>query len=329
MKPNGNEFFNLFCGYGTLDSIVEFGQSLSTSDSSCKNDGASLTFLPKNCSYNDGLPKNVTDELDRTFSEQCGGQANCTFALNMTLIPPSCQEGLDPNQLVYFMQVGCKSDTVSLFGAANMSISKGTVAFVVVFSDVFASICLILFFFFLKSMQTVTAQEIDDSEITAKDFCVEIRGLPPHENVREFKAALWQWVETINEKSPAMKNPETNTNDENQNNLMNITFGMSDYGKMNFMMTMADLFHEKKKLEKLNKLDEKNIPRNVSEIDRINKQGQFILRDLERYVKISRSKAVVAFAQFQSMTAKQKFYKNAHTTWFQRTFQAKKVNKLK
>jgi hypothetical protein len=96
-----------------------------------------------------------------------------------------------------------------------MSVSKQTVAFVVVFSDVFASICLILFFFFLKSMQTVTAQEIDDSEITAKDFCVEIRGLPPHENVREFKAALWQWVEAINEKSPEMKNPETNTLDEN------------------------------------------------------------------------------------------------------------------
>jgi hypothetical protein len=36
---------------------------------------------------------------------------------------------------------------------------------------------------------------------------------------------------------------------------MNITFGMSDYGKMDYMMRMADLFHEKKKLEKHIKLD--------------------------------------------------------------------------
>jgi hypothetical protein len=41
----------------------------------------------------------------------------------------------------------------------------------------------------------------------------------------------------------------TNIIDENQNNLMNITFGLSDYGKMNYMMKMADLYHQKKKLE--------------------------------------------------------------------------------
>ena len=30
---------------------------------------------------------------------------------------------------------------------------------------------------------------------------------------------------------------------------MNITFGLSDYGKMNYMMKMADMYHQKKKLE--------------------------------------------------------------------------------
>lgn len=41
----------------------------------------------------------------------------------------------------------------------------------------------------------------------------------------------------------------TNIIDENQNNLMNITFGLSDYGKINFMMQLADLYKEKKKLK--------------------------------------------------------------------------------
>ena len=66
---------------------------------------------------------------------------------------------------------------------------------------------LYLVFIFLKRMQIVTAQEIDDAEVTATDFGVEIRGLPPHDNVREFKAAMWQWIEQINEKQPDVMNP--------------------------------------------------------------------------------------------------------------------------
>lgn len=93
-------------------------------------------------------------------------------------------------------------------------------------------------------------------------------------------------------------NPLTNVIDENQNNLMNITFALSDYGKMDFMMQMADLFHEKKRLEKRTKLFPKEETSNNKRIEAINSQGQVILRNLERYVKVNRSKAVVAFAEF-------------------------------
>lgn len=53
------------------------------------------------------------------------------------------------------------------------------------------------------------------------------------------------------------------------------------------------------------------------------------MRDLERYVKVNRSKAVVAFAQFQSMTAKEKFYKAAHVSWWQKFFQPNKYKNRK
>jgi hypothetical protein len=36
---------------------------------------------------------------------------------------------------------------------------------------------------------------------------------------------------------------------------MNITFGLSDYGKINFMMKMADMYQNKKKLEAQMKFD--------------------------------------------------------------------------
>jgi hypothetical protein len=86
---------------------------------------------------------------------------------------------------------------------------------IVVFSDLFVSFLLFIMFAFLRSMQNLTSQEIDDAEITAKDFGVEIRGLPLHESVREFKASLWQWIEQINEKAPDELNLMTNIIDEN------------------------------------------------------------------------------------------------------------------
>ena len=109
--------------------------------------------------------------------------------------------------------------------------------------DLFISFLLLSLFSFLKTIQQVTAQEIDDKEITAKDFSIQIRNLPLHDNPREFKAALWQWIEEYSQKIEEVKDPETGQNDENQNNIMNIMFGLSDYGKMDFMIKMADLFH--------------------------------------------------------------------------------------
>jgi hypothetical protein len=105
------------------------------------------------------------------------------------MIPKSCKDGLPESDITYFLRVGCKSDDILVFGKA--SLKKEVVAMIVVFSDLFVSVLLFVMFAFLRSMQHTTAQEIDDAEITAKDFGVEIRGLPNHESVREFKSSLW------------------------------------------------------------------------------------------------------------------------------------------
>ena len=191
----------------------------------------------------------------------------------MTFLPSQCWQGMTNSSIVYYLQAGCKSDTVNLFGNPSLPISKQAVAFTVVFLDIIGSLICYMLFSFLKRMQIVTAKEIDDAEVTATDFGVEIRGIPPHDNVREFKAALWEWIEKINEKAPVELNPETNAIDENQNNLMNLTFALSDYGKMNFMIRMADLFHEKKKYEKMIKIDKEKEAKLKPKIDEINMIG--------------------------------------------------------
>ena len=172
---------------------------------------------------------------------------------------------------------------------------------IVVFADLFISIFLFLMFSFLRTMQNITSQEIDDAEITAKDFGVEIRSLPPHESVREFKAALWQWIEeAILEKSPHkdMSNPQTGVIDENQNNLMNITFGLSEYGRMNYLMQMADLYHQKKKLEAQKAVEPEKAEMCEKMIGETNERGKVIMKQMEGYVKTHKSRGVVAFAQF-------------------------------
>lgn len=110
---------------------------------------------------------------------------------------------------------------------------------------------------------------------------------------------------------------------------MNITFGLSDYGKMNFMMQMADLFHEKKKLEKTIKLQPSQQASLSKKIEEINLKGQQIMRQMELYVRKNRSKAVVAFAQFQSMSGRDKIIKALKLNWFQKNFQAKKFRHLR
>lgn len=48
------------------------------------------------------------------------------------------------------------------------------------------------------------------------------------------------------------------------------------------------------------------------------------MTEMEAYVKNNKSRGVVAFAQFQSMTGKDKFFEATKVSWFNRTFRAKK-----
>ncbi len=48
------------------------------------------------------------------------------------------------------------------------------------------------------------------------------------------------------------------------------------------------------------------------------------MTEMENYVKTNKSRGVVAFAQFQSMSGKDKFFKALKISWFNRVFRKKK-----
>jgi hypothetical protein len=71
------------------------------------------------------------------------------------MMPASCSDGLSVSDVIFYMRVGCKSDAIKIFGKATLS--KETVAMVVVFSDLFVSFLLFVMFSFLRSMQNITS----------------------------------------------------------------------------------------------------------------------------------------------------------------------------
>ena len=105
---------------------------------------------------------------------------------------------------------------------------------------------------YLRAMQILTKDEIDETSVTAQEFSVEIWALPDHTNWRLLKAEIWSHIESVNtkEKERAL-HPVNQIPDDNQDNVMSINFGLSDYGRLNYMMKITDLVKEKKKIEKL------------------------------------------------------------------------------
>ena len=82
---------------------------------------------------------------------------------------------------------------------------------------------------------------------------------------------------------------------------MNITFGLNDYGKLKYMLAMADLLKQKKR-EEMRKGREK-------QIEVIQEKARVLLVQMEEYAEKNKPKAVVAYVQFESMEGKEKFIK--------------------
>lgn len=180
---------SLYCAYGTLDSVSMFGQTFSNSSSSCSDEGSSITFSPKYCSYeSSNFGATNKNYVDKVFNQSCSGKVSCDFPLNSTLVPLNCTTGASPKinttEVVYFLQAICKSDTIKVFQSDSMQLSKFKVAMIVVILDLSIALIFLFSMIYLRAFQNITAHEIDESVITASDFAVQIRNIPEHDNLK-------------------------------------------------------------------------------------------------------------------------------------------------
>jgi hypothetical protein len=74
------------------------------------------------------------------------------------------------------------------------------IGYIIIGADLLIVLSLFCMLQFQKWNQDKISQEIDDAEVTASDFTVEIRNLPkipPELNILEFKSEMWKWIESL------------------------------------------------------------------------------------------------------------------------------------
>ncbi len=58
MVSTSTNQINLFCSFGTLNEITDFGQALTNYNVSCRNEGQNFRFTSDECSYSKNLNQN-------------------------------------------------------------------------------------------------------------------------------------------------------------------------------------------------------------------------------------------------------------------------------
>ena len=214
------------------------------------------------------------------------------------------------SEAIYYLQATCISDNIDVFFANSLYLQKSEVALIVVLIDLGVTFIFYMSFIYLKNMQNIIQVEVNDTVVTASDFAVQIDSLPPHSNMKELKSRVWTFIEQVNLREPrTLQNPQTHIDDPNQNAVSEVNFGLNDYGRLQFMLRMAQQLSEKKKYDTLVRKNPEKRDQYAAKVAELNKTALDQLKEMEDYSKDHKQQAVVAYCQFQSMNGQQKFLK--------------------
>ena len=260
-------------GHNSIQRIVRFGQvNTSLTDQACLpgNKGLDFFYSPNDCNQD----LQTFTRLEEHFDKFCVGKNKCELDLHDVFInerrqdvrPVQCSQQsernkIDLNDFAYMIEVECHPPMITIPELNYLEVPNDILTLVLVGSDLFIIIFFYLTLVCLTNFQKKVVNDIGEAVLTADDFTVCIRGLPNKrvENsnqLKELKSMIWSWTEDVLMKEKPLKNgpqfydPMTQHKDLNQNNLMNIIFGMDRYWKMDLYMDIAKDFKQKKMLFK-------------------------------------------------------------------------------
>jgi len=84
-----------------------------------------------------------------------------------------------------------------IFKDQSIRISKGDVDIVVVILDLVIAAFFYASFVYLRSIERTTRDETEEHIVSATDFSVQLKCLPPHDNLKELKIKAWNFVEEV------------------------------------------------------------------------------------------------------------------------------------
>jgi hypothetical protein len=154
----------------------------------------------------------------------------------------------------YALIATCKDDTIKVLGE-NVKITKEEVAVAIVVLDLV--ICFVFWFGLLamKPLEDAIDTEIDASIIKPEDFTVVVKQVPYLDKYEELRPIYWAWAENILEQEMTRENnirvkPAEQQVDRYQDFVLNINFGLGNYGHLSYYTQMGYFLTEKKHIEK-------------------------------------------------------------------------------
>jgi hypothetical protein len=87
-------YMTLFCSYGTMQTISDFGLSVRSGASTCPSDQYGELSLNSSCTIN-SMGQNYRDIVQSIFNRQCLNKASCTMTIDRVMFNSNCSLELD------------------------------------------------------------------------------------------------------------------------------------------------------------------------------------------------------------------------------------------
>jgi hypothetical protein len=123
----------------------------------------------------------------------------------------------------------------------SYTIKRTTLGIIVVSLDVAIVISLLVSLYILGHYEKLEHQEINSNLVTTEDFAVLIKDLPDYHDfntLNELKARLWIHLEKVIKAEKQVSDHEKLANSPNNDQIVNIYFGLKSFGKMKILMTI-------------------------------------------------------------------------------------------
>lgn len=104
-----------------------------------------------------------------------------------------CTSHYPPTDLVYFLEVTCSSDTISLFGNTKYTFTKQRIGLILVSADILIVLILLSMLWLQGWNEGRVCEEGEEAEVAAARYSVEIRNVPGDGGVRAARQKGEMW----------------------------------------------------------------------------------------------------------------------------------------